>query len=155
MNLSDKEKHMEQNNKSPLVISIAGLPKRKQKKVITRITKEVTKDRGFKKSLRKSEVKIPKPVKEAAVKAAVEAALGTKTGEPVLPREKSGLEIYTELVGKFAAARKKYRKKQAKAMKLAVKEGYNPQTGLYTLKKADKIKTAKKVKPYKPKKPKK
>ena len=155
MNLSDKEKRMEQNQKSPLVVSIEGLPKRKQKKVITRITKEVTKDRGFKKSIRKSEVKIPKTVKEAAVKAAVEAALGTKTGEPALPREKSGLEIYTELVGKFVAARRRYKKKQAKALKVAVKEGYNPQTGLYSLKKADKCKMAKKVKPYKPKKVKK
>mgnify|MGYP007037226729 CR=1 FL=1 len=46
-------------------------------------------------------------------------------------------------------------KKKKKAFKIAKKEGYNPATGLYTLKKADKVKTAKKVKPYKPKKAKK
>ncbi len=146
---------MEQNQKSPVVVSIAGMPKRKQKKVVKRITKEVTKDRGFKKSIRKSDVKIPKPVKEAAVKAAVEATLGTKTGNPAIPEKKSGLEVYTDLVGKFAAARKKAKKKQAKNLKAAKKAGYNPNTGLYTLKKADKIKTAKKIKPYKPKKAKK
>ena len=150
---------MEQNQKSPIVVSIAGLPKRKQKKVVKRITKEVTSDKGFKKSIKRSNKetgqRIPKVVKEAAVKAAVEAALGTKTGEPAIPEKKSGLEVYTDLVGKFAAARKKNRKAQAKKLKAAKKEGYNPQTGLYKLKKADKIKTAKKIKPYKPKKAKK
>ena len=146
---------MEKNNKSPIVVSVAGMPKKKQKQVVKRITKEVTKDKGFKKSIRKSGVKVPGPVREAAVKAAVEATLGTKTGNPAIPEKKSGLEIYTDLVGKFAAARKKAKKKQAKRLKLAVREGYNPTTGLYTLKKADKIKTAKKVKPYKPKKAKK
>ena len=142
---------MEQNQKSPVVVSIAGMPKRKQKKVVKRITKEVTQDKQFKKTIRRSEQKVPKAVKEAAVKAAVEATLGTKTGEPAIPHKKSGLEVYTDLVGKFAAARKKNQKKQKKALKVAKKEGYNPQTGLYTLKKADKIKPAKKIKPYKPK----
>lgn len=146
---------MEQNQNTPIVVSIAGMPKRKQKQVVKRITKEVVKDRQFKKAIRKSEQKIPKAIKEAAVKAAVEATLGTKTGNPAVPPKKSGLEVYTELVGKFAVARRKYRKKQKKALKLAKKEGFNPQTGLYTLKKADKIKTAKKIKPYKPKKVKK
>lgn len=146
---------MEQNQNTPIVVSIAGMPKRKQKQVVKRITKEVVKDRQFKKAIRKSEQKIPKAIKEAAVKAAVEATLGTKTGNPAVPPKKSGLEVYTELVGKFAVARRKYRKKQKKALKLAKKEGFNPQTGLYTLKKADKIKTAKKIKPYKPKKAKK
>ena len=146
---------MENSNKSPIVVSIAGMPRGKQKKVVKRITKEVTKDRGFKKSIRKSGVKIPKPVKEAAVKAAVEATLGTKTGEPAIPEKKSGLEVYTDLVGKFAAARKKAKKKQAKKLKAARKAGYDPSTGLYTLRKADRIKTAKKIKPYKPKKAKK
>ena len=47
------------------------------------------------------------------------------------------------------------KKKQAKKLKAAKKEGYNPKTGLYVLKKADKIKTAKKIKPYKSKKAKK
>ncbi|MBP3667599.1 MAG: hypothetical protein J6K29_11200 [Clostridia bacterium] len=147
---------MEQNQKAPLVVSIAGLPKRKQKKVVGRITKEVTKDKGFKKSVKKAGKeagqKIPKVVKAAAVKAAVEATLGTKTGEPVIPEKKTGSELYTDLVGKFAASRKKNRKKQANKLKAAKKEGFNPATGLYTLKKADRIKTAKKVKYKKAKK---
>ena len=150
---------MENSTKSPIVVSIAGLPKRKQKKVVKRITKEVTQDKGFKKSIKKSNKemgqKIPKVVKEAAVKAAVEATLGTKTGEPAIPEKKPGLEVYAELVGRFAAARKKNRKAQAKKFKAAKKEGYDPKTGFYKLKKADKIKTAKKIKPYKPKKAKK
>ena len=146
---------MEQKQQNPVVVSIAGMPKRKQKQVVKRITNEVVQNKQFKKTIRKSDEKIPKAVKEAAVKAAVEATLGTKTGNPAIPPKKSGLEIYTELVGHFAAARKKYRKQQKKALKIAVKEGYNPNTGLYTLKSADKIKLAKKVKPYKPKKTKK
>ena len=137
---------MEQKQNTPLGVSIAGMPKREQKKVVQRITKEVTGDKQFKKTIRKSGEKIPKTVKEAAVKAAVEATLGTKTGNPAVPPKKSGLEIYTDLVGKFAAARRKHNKKKKKAFKIAKKEGYNPATGLYTLKKADKIKTAKKVK---------
>lgn len=150
---------MEKNQRSPMVVSIAGLSKRKQKKVVGRITKEVTKDKGFKKSVRKSNKatgqKLPKPVKEVAVKAAVEATLGIHTGKPAVPEKKSGTEVYADLVDKFAAARKKAKKQQAKRLKAAKKEGYNPKTGLYTLKKADKIKTAKKIKPYKPKKAKK
>jgi hypothetical protein len=146
---------MEKNQQNPVVVSIAGMPKRKQKEVVKRITKEVVQDKQFKKTIRKSDEKIPKAVKEAAVKAAVEATLGTKTGNPAIPPKKSGLDVYTELVEQFAAARKKYRKKQKKALKVAKKEGYNPATGLYTLKSADKIKLAKKIKPYKPKKAKK
>jgi hypothetical protein len=146
---------MEQNPSAPIVVSIASMPKRKQKKVVKRITKEVVKDKHFKKAIRKSEQKIPKEVKEAAVKAAVEATLGTKTGNPAIPTKKTGLELYTEFVGAFATARRKAKKKQAKKLKVAKKEGYNPNTGLYVLKKADKIKTAKKIKPYKPKKAKK
>lgn len=146
---------MEQNQNAPIVVSIAGMPKRKQKKVVKRITKEVVKDKRFKKTIRKCDQKIPKDVKEAAVKAAVEATLGTKTGNPAVPEKKTGLEVYTELVGAFAAARRKAKKKQAKKLKVAKKEGYNPKTGLYVLKKADKIKTGKKIKPYKPKKAKK
>ena len=146
---------MEQKQNTPIVVSIAGMPKREQKKVVKRITKEVTGDKQFKKTIRKSDEKIPKTVKEAAVKAAVEATLGTKSGNPAVPPKKSGLEIYTDLVGKFAKARKKYKKKQAKALKAAKKEGYNPQTGLYVLKKESKVKLTKKIKPYKTKKVKK
>ena len=140
---------MEQN-KSPLVVSITGLPKRKQKKVVSRITKEVTRDKQFKKALRKSETKVTKPVRNAVVKAAVEATLGTKTGEPALPRERTGLEVYTDLVLKFAAARRKYKKKKKKAFKKAKRDGYKPKIGLYKLEKLEKVNLAEKVKPYAP-----
>ena len=147
---------MEETNKSPIVVSIAGLPKRKQKKVVKRITKEVTKDKGFRKSVKKNNKatgqKLPKAVKEAAVKAAVEATLGTKTGEPAIPEKKSGLEVYTELVGKFAAARRRYKDRQKKKLKAARKMGYDPETGFYKLRKADKLKKAKRVKFKKAKK---
>ena len=141
---------MENNNKSPIVVSIAGLSRRKQKKVVKRITKEVTKDRGFKRSIRRSNretgQKLPKTVKEAAVKAAVEATLGTKTGEPAIPEKKSGLQVYTELVEAFATARKRYKKHQKKKLKAAKRAGYDPKTGFYKLQKADRVKTAKRVK---------
>ena len=63
---------MENSTKSPIVVSIAGLPKRKQKKVVKRITKEVTQDKGFKKSIKKSnkemgQSKRPMGIKEIAV----------------------------------------------------------------------------------------
>ena len=150
---------MENNNKSPIVVSIAGLPRREQKKTVGRITKEVKKDKDFKRSIRKANRrtghKLPKTVKEAAVKAAVEATLGVKTGEPAIPEKKSGLEVYTELVGKFAAARRKYKDRQKKKLKAARKMGYDPETGFYKLQKADKIKKAKRVKFKKTKKTKK
>lgn len=145
---------MEKKDKSPVVVSIAGLPRRKQKKVVKRITKEVTKDKGFKKSIRKTNKemgqKIPKAVKEAAVKAAVEATLGTKTGNPAVPPKKTGLEVYTDLVLKFAAARRKYKKKKKKAFKKAKQNGYKPKIGLYKLEKLEKVNLAEKVKPYAP-----
>ena len=147
---------MENNNKSPIVVSIAGLPKRKQKKVVKRVTGEVKKDKDFKRSIRKANrktgQKLPKTVKEAAVKAAVEATLGVKTGEPAIPEKKSGLEVYTELVGRFAAARRKYKERQKKKLKAARKMGYDLETGFYKLQKADKLKKAKRVKFKKTKK---
>lgn len=146
---------MESKGKKPIVVSIAGMPKRKQKKVVKRMTEEVIKDKEFRKTLRRSEEKIPKEVAHAAARAAVQATLGTKTGNPVVPPKKTGLEVYTELVGKFAEARRVRKRKQKHALKAAKKEGYNPKTGFYDLKKADKIKKAKKVKRYKPKKAKK
>lgn len=147
---------MENKQKNPIVVSIAGLPKRKQKKIVGRITKEVIKDKDFKRSVRKAGRrvghKLPKEVKQAAVRVAVEATLGTKTGKPALPEKKTGLERYTELVGRFAAARQKRRGKQAKKLKAAKKAGYDPQTGFYKLQKAEKLKAAKRVKFKKAKK---
>lgn len=146
---------MEKKEKAPIVVSIAGMPKRKQKKVVKRMTKEVVKDKQYRKTLRKSDTKIPREVAEAAAKAAVQATLGTKTGKPAVPPKKTGLEVYTELVGKFAEARKTQKRKEQHALKAAKKEGYNPKTGLYDLKPAAKVKKAKKLKAKKAKKAKK
>ena len=153
---------MEQKQKAPVVVSIVGLHGRKRKKEIKRVSREISKDKKFKKALRRTArqndvKKLPKALRSAVVKAAVEATVGTETEAPVEPVEtkKSGLEVYTELVAKFAAARRKNKKRQKKVLKIAKKEGYNPETGLYTLQKADKITLAKKAKPIKPYKPKK
>ncbi len=146
---------MAKKNDRPIVISISGLSKKEKKQVTKRMTHEVVHDKQYRKTLRHSETPIPKEVAKAAAKAAVDATLGVKSGEPAVPEKKSGLEIYTELVGKFAAARKTYRKKQKKKLKAAKKQGYDAKTGLYKLKRADKVKLAKKAKPYKAKKKKK
>lgn len=149
---------MEQKNSSPVVISVASLRGHKKKKEIRRVTREITKDKNFKKAIRresrKQDEKIPKEICNAAVKAAVEATLRANP-EPAVREKKSGLEVYTDLVAKFAKARRKNQKKKKKALKIAKKEGYNPATGLYTLKKDTPIKKAKPNKPYKPKKVKK
>ena len=148
---------MEEKQTAPVVVSIAGLRGRERKKELQRVTKEITKDKKFKKAIRnasrKNDQKIPKEVRDAAVTAAIEATIGSKSNLP--PEKKSGLEIYTDLVGKFAAARRKNQKKKEKALKVAKKEGFNPATGLYVLKKDTPIKKAKSYKPYKPKKAKK
>ena len=135
-----------------IVVSIAGLPRRKQKKTIKRLTREVAEDRCYRKTLRRAEIPIPREVAKAAARAAVEASLGVKTGNPAVPPKKSGLEVYTELVDKFAKARRVYNKHKSKKLKAAIKQGYDPATGLWSLQKAEKIKKIKKIKPYKAKK---
>ena len=148
---------MDEKQKAHVVVSIAGLKGRERKKEIKRVTHEITKNKTFKKAVRhasrKNDHKIPKEIRNAAVMAAVEATVGSPAN--VTPEKKSGLEVYTDLVAKFSAARKKNQKRKKKALKIAKKEGYNPETGLYTLKKNTPIKKAKMVKPYKPKKVKK
>ncbi len=144
-----------EKEKKPIVVSIAGMPKKEQKQVIKRMTDEVVRDKHFRKTIKRSEAPIPKKVAKAAAHAAVEATLGVKTGKPAIPPKKTALETYTDLVERFAKARRAYQKKQKKKLKAAKKEGYSTKTGLYTLKKADKIQKAKAVKPYKAKKAKK
>lgn len=148
---------MEEKQKTPVVISVAGLHGRERKKEIQRVSREITKDKQFKKAIRhasrKNDQKIPKEIRDAAVMAAVEATVGSKSN--AAPQKKSGLDVYTDLVGKFATARKKSRKRNQKKLKAAKKGGYNPATGLYVLKKDTPIKKAKAYKPYKPKKAKK
>ena len=148
---------MEDKQKAHVEISLADLHGRERKKEVKRVTREITKDKKFKKAVRhashKNEGKIPKEIRDAAVMVAVEATMGAKA--EAKPQKKSGLEVYADLVGKFAAARRKSHKKKKKNLKAAKKDGYNPATGLYVLKKDTPIKKAKPNKPYKPKKVKK
>ncbi len=137
---------------SPIVISIARPTKKQKKKAVKTLTRDVTKDRKYRKAVRHAETPIPKKVARAAARAAVVATL--ERAEP-LPEKRTALETYTDLVGRFATARKTYRVKQKKKLKAAKKAGYDEKTGLYKLKKADKVKLAKKAKPYKAKKAKK
>ena len=143
---------MTEKSHRPIVISIQGLPKKDRRKVARRMTKEVTKDKQYRKALRRCEQPVSKEVAEAAARAAVNAVLGVKTGKPAVPPKKSALEKYTELVGRFAAARKKYKIKQKKKLKAAIKNGYDPKTGVFTLQRGEKVKLGKKGKPYKAKK---
>ena len=136
----------------PIVVSIAGMPKRKQKKIVKRMTKEVVRDKQYRKTLRRCEEPVPKEVATAAAKAAVQATLGTKTGNPAVPPKKTALERYTELVAAFAKARRSYHKRQKKQLKAAKRQGYDPKTGLYKLAKVQKVTKAKRLKPYKAKK---
>ncbi len=146
---------MAKNTDRPIVISISGLSKKEKKQVSKRLAREVIKDKQYRKTLRKSETPVPKDVAKAAARAAVDATLGVKSGKPAVPEKKTALETYTELVGKFAAARKKYKIKQKKKNKAAKRDGFDAKTGLFKLKKAEKIKLGKKAKPYKAKKKKK
>ncbi len=137
-----------------VIISVNGLSRKEEKRITKELTREVVKDKRFRKTLKRSETPIPKDVAKAAARAAVVATLGLRE-EPPAPKKKTGLEIYTELVAKFAAARKKYKQKQKKQQKAAKKQGLDPKTGLFVLKKAEKLVFGKKAKPYKAKKAKK
>ncbi len=142
---------MAKKQTAPIVISISGLSKGEKKKVVKTLTGDVTRDKQFRKTLKNAETPIPKKVAKSAARAAVVATLGAAEE----PQEKTALDKYTELVAKFSEARKKYKIKQKKKAKAAKKEGFDPKIGLYVLKKAAKVKLAKKAKPRKPKKGKK
>ncbi len=137
-----------------VIISVNGLTRKEERRITKELTREVVKDKKFRKTLKRAETPIPKHVAKAAARAAVVATLGVREDPPAAPK-KSGLEVYTELVAKFAAARKKYKQKQKKQQKAAKKQGLNPKTGLVALKKAEKVVLGKKAKPYKAKKAKK
>lgn len=132
--------------KPPVVISLRGFSKKEKKQVVKALTRDVVKNKQYRKSLRHAETPIPKKVAKTAARAAVVATLESAQEQP------TPLERYTELVGKFSAARKKYKIKQRKKAKAAKKAGYNPATGLYALGKLPKVKMAKRAKPYKAKK---
>ncbi len=84
--------------------------------------------------------------------AAVAVLLGAAILPAVKPKKKSVLETYTDLVGDFSDARHRARTKRTTA---AIREGYRPTTGMYTLppatpmKKMQPYKKSKKHKPYK------
>ena len=132
--------------KPPVVISLRGFSKKEKKQVVKALTRDVVKNKQYRKSLRHAETPIPKKVAKTAARAAFVATLETAREQP------TKLERYTALVGKFSAARKKYKLKQKRRAKVAVKAGYNPATGLYALGKLPKVKLAKRAKPYKAKK---
>ncbi len=135
--------------KPPVVVSLKGHSKKEKRQVVKVLTGDVVKDRHYRKTLKCAETPIPKKVAKAAARAAVEATLDRAEEAP------TPLDRYTAFVDKFASARRKYKKKQAKKQKSARKAGYDPAIGLYALKKLKKVKMAKKAKPYKAKKKKK
>ncbi len=136
----------------PIVISISGLSKGEKKKVVKTLSRDVAKNRKYRKAIKQAETPIPKKAARAAARAAVLATL--ERSEPA-PAPKTALETYTDLIGRFSAMRKKAKATEKKKLKKAKKDGYNEKTGLYVLKRASKIKLAKKAKPYKAKKQKK
>lgn len=143
---------MQENQKAPVVVSIAGLSGRKRKQEIKRAAKEVTKDKQFKKAVRrvskKHDTKIPKKLRDATVRAAVEATVNMEAEKAANAKQKrSALETYTRLVARFAAARKKNQKRRKKIFKIKKKSGFKPKKGLYVLKKAEKVTLEEKAKP--------
>ncbi len=136
----------------PIVISLHPLSKSEKKKVVKDLSRDVTKSRKYRKALRSTDTPIPKHVAKAAAQAAVVATLNRAEPEPA---RRTALDVYTDLVATFSGARRRYKVKQKKHAKTAKKNGYNEKTGLYTLRRAPKVKLAKKAKPYKAKKPKK
>ena len=132
--------------KPPIVISLRGFSKKQKKQVVKVLTRDVVKNKKYRKTLDQSETPIPRKVAKSAARAAVVATLESAREQP------TALERYTDLVGKFSVARKKYKIKQKRRAKVAKKAGYNPATGLYALQKLPRVKLAKRAKTYKAKK---
>ncbi len=144
------------NKDKKIVVTVAGLSPKEQKKVTGRLVKAVMKDKGYRKAVTSTGKKITEEAAEAAARAAVTEALGTgENAETGVTLHASGLDMYAELVSRFAKARrqkKKNEKKNAKkaAKKLKKKGGkLNKKTGLIKLMKADKLKKAPKAKKHK------
>ena len=147
--------------KSKIIVTWGAISPRKKKKVSGALVKKVMKDKDFKKTVDKMGKKISRDAARVAVRVAVEEALNQEksSGDVVLGR--SGLEIYTDLVNRFSAARKKRKKKLKRAEKKKAKwykkhgGKLNRKTGLVRLRKADKcvkLPKAKKLKYLKRKK---
>lgn len=146
---------MAKKEKRPIVVSIGSLPKRKQKKVVKKMTRAVVKDKKLRRALRKSDVVVPKPIVRATAGAAVRTALGLKPvkgGKVAIPPKRSAFEAYCDMVTLFSKERKKFKKRQKKYQKAARERGYDPKTGFYKLPKLEPIAMATRVEPYKPKK---
>ena len=150
----------------PIVVSLNGLTRREQRKVEDRLIKKVMKDKKYRKAMNVAGKKLSKKAAETAARVAVSEALGTDQDPAVLADSGvslglSGLELYADLVARFAKARRQQKKnlqkkakKKAKALK---KKGgkLSKKTGLITLLKAEKMKKAPKAKKFKYKKVKK
>ncbi len=150
------------NKDKKIVVTVAGLTPKEQKKVTGRLVKAVMKDKGYRKAVTATGKKITEEAAEAAARVAVAEALGTNEGaDNSVTLRPSGLELYADLVARFAKARRKKIKNEKKAAKkyaknLKKKGGkLDKKTGLIKLMKAEKLKKApmaKKLKGYKAKK---
>ena len=145
-----------------IVVTVAGLTPKEQKKVTGRLVKAVMKDKGYRKAVNATGKKITEEAAEAAARVAVAEALGTNEGaDNSVTLRPSGLDLYADLVTRFAKARRKKIKNQKKAAKKHAKDlkkkggKLDKKTGLIKLMKAEKLKKApmaKKHKAYKVKK---
>lgn len=139
-----------------IVVTVAGLTPKEQKKVTGRLVRAVMKDKGYRKAVASTGKKITEEAAEAAARVAVAEALGTNEGaDNSVTLRPSGLDLYADLVARFAKARRKKVKNEKKAAKkhaknLKKKGGkLNKKTGLITLMKAEKLKKAPKAKKHK------
>lgn len=144
------------NNNKKIIVTFAGLTPKEQKKVTGRLVKAVMKDKGYRKAVSSTGKKITEEAAEAAARAAVTEALGQgENGEQDVTLHTSGLEMYADLVSRFAKARRKQKKNEKKKSKKAAKKlkkkggKLNKKTGLIKLMKADKLKKAPKAKKHK------
>ncbi|MBQ9781095.1 MAG: hypothetical protein IJW00_09145 [Clostridia bacterium] len=150
------------NKDKKIVVTVAGLSPKEQKKVTGRLVKAVMKDKGYRKAVAATGKKITEEAAEAAARVAVSEALGTNEGaDNSVTLHTSGLDLYADLVARFAKARRKKIKNEKKAAKKYAKDlkkkggKLDKKTGLIKLMKAEKLKKApmaKKHKPYKAKK---
>ena len=150
----------------PIVVTLNGLSRKEQRKVTDRLVRKVMKDKKFRRSMDQGGKRAGRKAAEAVARVAVNEALGVEQ-DPAVQAEggvslgMSGLEIYADMVSRFARARKKQKKLAKKAEKKKIKAlkkkggKYNKKTGLITLMKAEKVKKAPKAKKLKYRKPKK
>ncbi len=141
----------------PIVITLNGLSDKEQRKVSDRLVKKVMKDKKFRRTMDTAGKKLSRRAAETAARVAVSEALGVEQ-DPAVTADRgvslgtSGLDIYADLVSRFAKARRKKKKNEKKhakkqAKKLKKKGGkLNKKTGLVKLMKAEKLKRAPKHK---------